>query len=265
MDRERCRSNYLRIHDKLSVMIKKIKDYLGFKRDEKIKVSYPDKFEAKDNLDLKKEYLKTLESQESSRQATVETKTSQLIGQTGIIFTIINLFIANYISKFSTWPRGYQILLIVLFLICFFFYLCTILQATKYLNVKKYSYGQRDVSTVLQAFKSKEEFLVEEIKDLIYSIERNIRVNNLKCNNLLYAYRSFKLGTFVGGLLSILLILSVYFSGEQPVPRTYIEGKINLSGVDSTLMKIQNELHYIRDVISTPREHYFANDTIGNK
>jgi hypothetical protein len=105
-------------------MIQRLKKYFGFIADPPINVTYPIAFEAKDNLKLKVDYLKVLDAQESGRQSTIESKTSQLIGQTGIIFTLLGLFITNYISKFSSWPTILQILLIVSFFICFFFYLC---------------------------------------------------------------------------------------------------------------------------------------------
>ena len=223
-------------------MIKTFRQYFGYVKDAEIEATYPKSFTFTDNLDLKTAYLKALDDQEGSRQSSIESKTSQLIGQTGIIFTILGLFIANYFSKFSTWPLLLQILLIVIFLVSFFFYLATIFQATKYLNVLKYKYGQRSVSTVKNKFDTEDDFKVEEIKDLIYSIERNTQVNNLKCNNLIYAYRSFRVGTMMVGLLSILLILSAFLPPKQSVGKMQIENEIVIKRMDTALKNLKYEI-----------------------
>jgi hypothetical protein len=222
------------------------KTYFGFVPDAPIEVKYLQTFDAIDNLELKMDYLKELDRQESSRQTIIETKTSQLVGQTGIIFTILGLFIANYISKFNSWPFSFQIGLILFFLISFFFYLCTIFQATKYLNVSKYSYGQRDVSTVKKKFSTQEDFRIEEIKDLIYSIQRNTQINNLKCNNLMYAYRAFRVGTITGGLLSVLLIFSAFSTPNAGPIQVQVENPIVLENLETLLKNIERELKDIR-------------------
>lgn len=223
-------------------MLRMLTQYFGFIKEEEILVTYPETFTSTDSIDLKLEYLKSLEGQESSRQTTIETKTSQLIGQTGIIFSLLSLFIGNYISKFSSWPGTLQTFLIVFFLAALFFYLSAIFQATKYLNIHKYVYGQRSVSTVKTRFVNDEAFKVEEIKDLIYSIERNTQVNNQKSNNLIYAYRSFRIGTLIVGMLTILLIASGYFTPSSPINKLEIQQPIIIQGLDSSLEGLKNEI-----------------------
>jgi len=213
----------------------KLLTYFGYVKESDINVPYPEDFILSDTLDLKLDYLKALDSQENGRQSTIETKTSQLIGQAGIIFSLLSLFIANYISKFSSFPPMVQTVLILLFLVTLLFYLSTINQATKYMNIHKYIYGQRSVSTVLNQFNNDDKFKIEEIRDLIYSINRNTLVNNQKCNNLIYAYRSFKVGTASIGLLSVLLITSGYFLPKQEIPKIIIEKPISISELDTSI------------------------------
>jgi hypothetical protein len=116
----------------------------------------------------------------------------------------------------------------------------TIFQATKYMNIHKYIYGQRNVSTVKAKFDNDDDFKREEIKDLIYSIDRNTLVNNQKCNNLMYAYRSFTSGTIAVGVLSILLISSGYFLPKAETSKVNIENPVILRGLDTTLNTLQN-------------------------
>lgn len=218
----------------------KFRKYFGYIKEDKIESVYPDTYPFTDTLDLKIEYLKALDAQEGSRQATIETKTSQLIGQAGIIFSLLSLFIANYISKFSVFPGLIQGLLIFFFLVILFFYLSTIFVATRYMNIAKYAYGQRSVTTVQAKFNTDDDFKIEEIKDLIYSIDRNTKVNNQKSNNLIYAYRSFIVGTVAVGLLSILLISSGYFIPKPEAAKVRLEDPIILKNLDETLNKLEN-------------------------
>lgn len=228
--------------------------FLGFVKENPIEVKYQDTFEHTDNLDLKTDYLKEIDSQENSRHSSIETKTSQLIGQTGIIFTLIGLFISNYIAKFSEWPGLMRAILLGLFVVSLFFYLLTIFQATKYLNILKYKYGQRSPSTVSKKFESPDAFKIEEIKDLLYSIERNTLVTNQKCNNLIYAYRSFKIATVTVGLLSVLLIIcSSYLPSAKPT-KVSIENQIGILGLDSILIKLQKDPGKNIQLLTTPKD-----------
>ncbi len=222
-------------------MIKKIKKILGFEKEENISNEYPNSFDLTDSLDLKLEYLKSLDSQENTRQSIIETKTSQVIGQTAIIFSLLSLFISNYLSNLKNAPVFIQLSLIFIFSLTLFFYLITIFQATKYLNISRYVYGQRSISTVQKKFKTDEEFKVEEIKDLIYSIERNTKVNNQKSNNLLHAYRSFKIGTMLIGLLAFMLILSGNFLPKAGENKVKIENPISVKNLDSLLAILKNK------------------------
>jgi len=233
-------------------VLNNIQEYFGFKKQEASIVVYPESFDFPDNLDLKKEYLNALEAQEASRQSIIETKTSQLIGQAGIIFSLLSLFISNYFFKFRDLPVSIQGIFISIFLITLMFYLITILHATKYLNVIKYVYAQRSVSTVLAKFDNEIDFKIEEIKDLIYSIERNTKVNNQKSNNLIYAYRSFRVGTICVGLLSVLLISSGYFISPSPKNKVIIENPVIIKGLDSVIheMRKQPETRVLMPVVN---------------
>jgi hypothetical protein len=236
-------------------MIQFLKNYFGFIKEEEITATYPDAFNFTDNLDLKTEYLKTLDAQENDRRASIDTKTSQLIGQTGIIFSIVSLFITNFISKFNSWHIWFQVLIIAFFLITLGLYLMAIIKATEYLNIHKYKYGQRNVSTVSQVFASEEAFKTEEIKDMIYSIERNTKVTNQKCNNLVYAHRFFRVGTISVGILSVLMILSAYITSPAVTTTIKLEQPISIKGIDSLsyiLRDVSNKVN--KQKISPVRE-----------
>lgn len=224
-------------------MIKSLFSFLGFIKATDIKTSYPDDFKFTDNLDLKIQYLKDLDSQENERQNTIDNKTSQLIGQTGIIFSLLSLFIPTYIDKFQDVSSLYKIISIATFLFTLIFYLLTIYHATKYLNAAKYKYGQRSTDTVKKKFKDEESFKTEEVKDLIFCIERNTELNTFKAGNLIYAYRSFKIGNLFIGILSLVLLFSFYSLKSKEPNKVNIVGPIIIKELDSLLRSNRDSLN----------------------
>ena len=201
-------------------MLKSFLLFLGFHKEPEVKAEYPKSFIFSDNIDLKLQYLKDLDNQENDRQGIIETKTSQLIGQTGIIFSLLGLFIPTYIDKFADVNAIFKICCVASFIFTLSFYLLTIYHATKYLNIHKYKYGQRSATTIMKSYGKKKDFKVEEIKDLLFCIDRNTQVNNLKAGNLIYAYRCFKLGNIFVGILSVCLLLSFYIKNDTPSKKT---------------------------------------------
>jgi hypothetical protein len=227
----------------------KFSEYFGLHKEVIETVEYPDSFNLEDELDAKLAYLKALETEENSRQTTIETKTSQLVGQAGIIFSLLSLFIANYISKFTSFPGWVQVLLSVVFLITLCFYLCTIFQATRYLNIRNFHYARRNPETVKTIFASTNAFKIEEIKDLIYSLDKNTQINTRKANFLLYAYRSFRIGTIGVGVLTVLILLAVFLLPKPETPKINIEEPIQIQGLDSSLNKIKGRLIIVHDTV----------------
>ncbi len=115
----------------------------------------------------------------------------------------------------------------------------TIIRASEYLNIIKYGYGKRSTSTVNKTFATPEEFQIEEIKDVIYSIEKNTQLTDLKASQLLYAYRFFKLGTIFVGILSVLMILTAYVTPQKMDTTITISQPIQVQGMDSISLKLQ--------------------------
>jgi hypothetical protein len=213
-----------------------IKGYFGFEKSSPITVEYPESFSFVDTIEEKLEYLRAIEDQEHARMTAIESKTSQLIGMTSIIFTLIGIFVSNYLTKLNSLPNWLQIVMIILFLLSLAFYVNTIFQASRYMEVNKHFYGQRSASTVCKKFEDANAFKVEEVKDLIYVIQRNTKVTNLKINYLLYGYRSFKVATLGVGALSIVMLVGGKFSGRSVPNEVVISQPVTISHLDSSLV-----------------------------
>ena len=215
--------------------IREMREHFGFIRLEKATAIYPEDFSQADNLEEKVEYLNAMVDQEESRMGAIESKIGQLIGMTSIVFTLLGIFVANYLSKFSALPCWLQTLMIAVYVVSLGFYINTIFQASRYLDITKHAYGQRGVSTVRKAFADKKAFLLEEAKDLIYMAEKNSKVNDQKATYLSFGYQSFKSATIGIALLSVIMLLSGKFSNPQILTNVAVVQPVTISHLDSSL------------------------------
>lgn len=202
--------------------MRKILNYFGFfLKDEN---SYPYSYDYRDytNVDsvksiLHKELLTSIEEKEDIRLGIIDTKTSQLITYTGIIFSGLSLFIPILLSKTSGQGLCIRVALLVLLALAFLFYFLTINNAIRNYDIGKFVYSSSHPNNVIKyQLNSVEEFTSIEIRDLLFSINQNLKSNNEKANNLIYAYRAFKIANVMTALLGLLLCFVLLFSrGKQ--------------------------------------------------
>jgi hypothetical protein len=224
-------------------------DFLGLRaQNSEITVTYPTDLSISHAIDLKRQYLMDLESEENLRQNIIESKTSQLIGQTGIIFSLLSLFIPTYGDKFKDLPIPFQIFILLVFVLTMASYLLTIFHATKYLNVKKYFYGRRSINTIKASYLLDDDFKREEIRDLVYIIERNTKVNNLKAGDLIFAFRSFKIANIFLAILVATLISFVIYLNKPDSKLLTIKDPIEVKELYSTINELRKEISAIKNM-----------------
>lgn len=179
-----------------------------------------------DKLKLHRDFLKSLEAEESNRLTLLENKTTQMIAQTSVIFALLSLAIPLVIDKVDAFHL--KIFVFIPLLLAFSFYLLTIHNAAKNYNVKKFNYS-RSLPTNVIEFKdaSAEDFLIEEINDLLYSTKTNLQINNVKASNLIHSYNCFKIAIFSTAVLGIALCISLLFI-EQKKNSITIENPIRI-------------------------------------
>lgn len=179
-----------------------------------------------DKLKLHRDFLKSVEAEENARLTLIENKTTQLVAQTGVIFALMSLFIPLVIDKID---GVYMKLLVLLPLsLSFLFYLLTIHNAAKNFNVKVFAYSKSSITNVIKLKDSTvNEFLAEEINDLLYSAKRNSKINDSKATNLIYSYNCFKIANFSTAALGILLCASLIFI-KPPKEPVKIENPIKI-------------------------------------
>lgn len=189
-----------------------------------------------DEISERVEYLKEIFQFEESRQSTIENKISQIIGQSGVVFSLAGLFIPllfDKLNEISTWQK---VILIGLFLIALMFYLWSILKATQSFQINKYKYATGNPETVLNTGNG-EAFKREMIKDLIYSCKVSEVSNNHKASKLLYANNAFKSGSITMGLILLLFCLFVFsYSPKSEISNTRI------TNLDSVMTKNSNSI-----------------------
>jgi hypothetical protein len=185
----------------------------------------------KEKLKLHRDFLKSIEADENSRLTVLESKSSQIVAQTGVIFALLSLFIPLVIDKID--GLGWKISIVSFLVLAFLFYLLTIHNGAKNLNIGKYIYSRSIPANVINLQnKSEEEFLVEEINDLLYASKQNAKTNNFKGANLIHAYNSFKTANLMAAVIGILLCAAVLFTQPKKEP-IKIENPIKIESINS--------------------------------
>lgn len=170
-----------------------------------------------EKLKLHRDFLKSLETEENNRLTLLENKTTQMIAQTSVIFALLSLAIPLVVDKVDAFYL--KLLVFVPLVLAFVFYLLTIHNAAKNFNVKKFRYSRSLPTNVIKLKDaSVEDFLIEEINDLLYSTKTNLEINNVKASNLIYSYNCFKIANLFTAVLGIALCVSLLFIKQTKDP-----------------------------------------------
>jgi hypothetical protein len=192
-----------------------------------------------EKITLHRDFLKSALEEENNRLGFIENKTSQIISQTSIVFSLVGLFIPLLINRFENENLLLRIIIIGLLVVTFILYLLSITNALKNFNVKKFRYpysNSRNVTNLKD--NTKEEFNSELVRDYLFCIDETTRLNNIKGTNLLHAYKTFKLGIYFTGVI-VICICSMLLFTEQKTEKSYltIEEPIEIKHLDSLLNK----------------------------
>jgi hypothetical protein len=186
-----------------------------------------------------KELLQTLERKEDERLSIIDAKTSQIITYTGIIFSALSLFIPILLDKISNHSLVVKITFISILILAFLFYVLTIHNAIRNYNVSNFPYSRADPKNVIKyQEKNVTEFRAIEVRDLIYSYKQNSKSNDRKADNLIYAYRTFRIANILTALMGVLICSSLLFTNSK-------ERETNVGAP----VQIQNIENNIRDTI----------------
>lgn len=184
------------------------------------------------------EYLKSITEFENNRQHTIESKTTQLVGQTSVIFSLIGLFIPLFIDKFLNFELWEKIVLLFFFFIPLLLYVRAIYVATKSYDIHDYPYSTGDNDCIVN-YDTEIGMLQNVVKDLSYSNKVNHVSNNRKGDNLIYANRAFKWGNFTTGIFCF-LVLSLGILNSDGKEKNFIS--VELKTTDSTLNEMNQSL-----------------------
>lgn len=205
---------------------------------------------ASDKILHHKEFLKSLLDEERSRLENIEAKTTQLISQTSLIISLASLFIPLLIDKSNDINIIYKFLFVLILVGTYFFYILTIINALKNYNIKKYKYASPSPENVLDyKDQSLHEFNEELVRDYLYSVNENQKINNIKASNVLHSYNAFKIANI---LLSVLVVSVCIFSffTEENSTKVEIKNPVNLKLTEP--LKLENkELQHPIYIIKT--------------
>lgn len=190
-----------------------------------------------EKIALHKDFLKSVLEDENNRLSFIENKTSQIISQTSIVFSLVGLFVPIIMDRFEDASIILKVSIIILLLVTFSFYLLSITNALKNFDVKKFKYPYTNPANVLD-FKAKsiEEFNSELVRDYLFSINMSVKINNEKATNLLHAYKAFKLGNFSTGVI-VMCVCSMLLFTRKEESSLIIKNPIEIKNLDSLLEK----------------------------
>ena len=188
------------------------------------------------------EFLKSISAEENVRLNLIESKTAQLVSQTGIIFSLLSLFIPIFIDKVSGFALGFRLAFIIVLVLAFLFYMLTIRNAIKNFNIKQFVYSKPSPTNVLKyQNNSPSEFSAVEVKDLLHGANQNLKINNTKATNLIHSYNAFKAANSFTALLGVLICCSLLFAKPKKDSIT-IEKPIKIENFDSAINNITTVL-----------------------
>lgn len=153
-------------------------------------------------------YLEDLFKLEGERQKVIETKMSQLIGQTSLTFALFNLFIPHFKSYISDINICVSYLIIILFFTTLVLLFLATYYSIRHMSPKLYNYRAGSIDNVFH-YQLKKEFVEERIDDLLLCIQNNREINDKKAEKLSVAYNLFVLGIAFAGLLGVIIICSL--------------------------------------------------------
>lgn len=202
-----------------------------------------------DKIELHRDFLKSLIDEENNRQNSIENKTSQIISQTSIIFSLVGLFIPVIIDKSGETNLFLRILIIIMVVVAFIFYFLSISNALKNFDVIKFKYATPSPLNVF-TFKNKsiEDFNSELVRDYLYCINKNIVLNNIKATNLLHSHNTFRLANATTAITIICLCIGIFFIKDKDAV-IKIKNPIKIEKIDSIIKKMQPIYMHRNDTI----------------
>lgn len=182
-------------------------------------------------------FLKSVLEDENNRLGFIENKTSQIISQTSIVFSLVGLFVPIIMDRFEDASLFLKVSIIFLLIITFSLYLLSITNALKNFDIKKFRYPYSNPANVLD-FKEKsiEQFNSELVRDYLFCINKCVQINNEKATNLLHSYKAFKLGNFSTGIIVMCVCSMLLFTKKEESSFT-IKNSIEIKNLDSLLKR----------------------------
>jgi len=183
-----------------SIGLRKIIHYLPYSYNHK---EYQSKQE-KEIIKSHRDFLRNLEADENTRLSAIESKSSLLAAQTGIIFSLLGLSIPLLVDKMNGQLFVLKIILVTTLLLAILTYLLTIRNALKNFKIHNFQYSKPSPKNVLKLqAKSEADFYVEEVQDILYGLNQNTKETNRKGTNLIHAYNAFRIANIITALLVV--------------------------------------------------------------
>lgn len=195
-------------------------------------------------IDDKIQYLKNLYDEENDRQKVVEGKCTQIVSNSGIFLSLVGLLITILFNARDAMHPIVKIVIAICITLIILLYIVSMVNGLQGINPLKYYYARGSADTI-KKFTNSNKFKEELIKDYLYCIETNHKLNTEKLEFLGKARTAFVRGIYTTGALTFILMcyLSFFYISAPAKPQ-----KIEIISSDNTseLRAINKSLSYIK-------------------
>jgi len=192
-------------------------------------------------------YLEGIYLYHKDRNGTIENKLSQISNQSGLILTLISLYIPIFYNKLLSFNPIFKLFVLIVFLLGFTLLMISIVKSRNFLNISKYKYVVNDSLTVFKDHTTKAAFVKEQIEDYLFAIKENSKITNEKGSILIVANKFFTGGLITIAVLSLSLIInSLFVRLPEKETEVVIKNQLNLENVIEKLDDISTRLDSLK-------------------
>ncbi|MCR5890626.1 hypothetical protein LRS06_23135 [Hymenobacter sp. J193] len=186
-------------------------------------------------LDQHLEFIKDTFEKEDERKETLESKAGQLLGQAGLILSLVGIITPLIADSLSQLPRPLLYLITALFVATIILFTNSIYHASMLNKVLQWQYMQPSPDNIFKEYNdetipanvdSGNQYKSELIVDYYNSVKRNSSNNNQKANFLNYAAHSFSTALLLTSTLILFVCIGLFLKKEEPSKVQLVDGSV---------------------------------------
>jgi hypothetical protein len=186
-------------------------------------------------LDQHLEFIKDTYEKEDERKETLEAKAGQLLGQAGLILSLVGIITPLIADSLSQLPKPLLYLITALFVVTIILFTNSIYHASMLNKVLQWQYMRPSPDNIFKEYNDVaiptsvdpgNRYKSELIVDYYNSIKRNSNNNNQKANFLNYAAHSFSTALLLTSTLILFVCTGLFLKKDEPSKVQLVDGSV---------------------------------------